>query len=427
MTGSLKWKRPDVCAVQTKGRFISIDFLLSAPLLLLIFVLPVLSQEWNQIVPQNSPDARYGHGMVQQPDGTVMLVGGKNSAGDYFNDTYTFKNGSWNQIEPESDKPEPRYGHSIVQLSDGRFVLFGGENDEGDLLNDLVTFTDNNYIPEIPANNPPPARRNHASFTHEDYLYIVGGVGATGVMNDLWRYNLHTQTWERLQDCLGPLEGAAVAKHGDKAYVLSYWEVDFYYNIAEDQWTTIPRTVPHPCARKFAAVTQTDQCAYVMSGSGSILNDTWKFDFTTESWMQEMDMPLAVTKSAAAIYGNQVIVFGGLKEDSSTSGETFLYSPPGTGIDNEEVFPITFDLYQNYPNPFNPVTTIFYTLSANTSVSVNIYDMNGKLVKSPVDHEYQQSGHYSLNINASELCSGLYIYCLQTPYAMSAKKMLIEK
>ena len=38
-------------------------------------------------------------------------------------------------------------------------------------------------------------------------------------------------------------------------------------------------------------------------------------------------------------------------------------------------------IYKNYPNPFNPTTTLNYELSTDSKVKINIYDMNGRLVR----------------------------------------------
>lgn len=89
--------------------------------------------------------------------------------------------------------------------------------------------------------------------------------------------------------------------------------------------------------------------------------------------------------------------------------------------------PSRFVLEQNYPNPFNPETTIFYTLPINTDVTLGVYDMNGKLVKTLIDHRPQQAGRHAVPVDGSELSSGVYIYCLQTPGTVSAKKMLLVK
>jgi len=98
-----------------------------------------------------------------------------------------------------------------------------------------------------------------------------------------------------------------------------------------------------------------------------------------------------------------------------------------TGVKSESEKPAGFLLDQNYPNPFNPVTTIYYTLSDNTDISLNIYDMGGKRVKTLVDQQHQQAGHHTVQLDASDLSSGVYVYCLETPEAVSAKKMLLVK
>ena len=47
--------------------------------------------------------------------------------------------------------------------------------------------------------------------------------------------------------------------------------------------------------------------------------------------------------------------------------------------------PDSYSLHQNYPNPFNPSTQIRYGLKENTYVSINIYNIMGKHIKSFVN------------------------------------------
>ncbi len=104
-----------------------------------------------------------------------------------------------------------------------------------------------------------------------------------------------------------------------------------------------------------------------------------------------------------------------------TVGEngTELYSVDGgaTWISKEtdklaSVINNDIKLLQNYPNPFNPSTMINYELPFNASVSVKIYDMLGKEVRTLVNG-YQNSGTYSVSFNASNLSSGIYFYVLR--------------
>lgn len=69
-------------------------------------------------------------------------------------------------------------------------------------------------------------------------------------------------------------------------------------------------------------------------------------------------------------------------------------------------------LNQNYPNPFNPSTVISYSLNDNSTVSIKVFDMTGREVRTLVN-SYQGAGTYSVNFNASNLASGIYFYVLR--------------
>ena len=81
---------------------------------------------------------------------------------------------------------------------------------------------------------------------------------------------------------------------------------------------------------------------------------------------------------------------------------------------------------QNYPNPFNPSTKINYELQIANYVTLNIYDINGKLVKELVN-EKQSAGSYSIDFDGSGLPSGTYIYRLQAGDFSETKKMVLLK
>ena len=81
-------------------------------------------------------------------------------------------------------------------------------------------------------------------------------------------------------------------------------------------------------------------------------------------------------------------------------------------------------LDQNYPNPFNPTTTINFQLSQNGYVTLRVYDILGKEVATLVN-EQKNHGRYSVNFNASNLASGVYIYQLRVNEYASTKKMLL--
>ncbi|NIR53013.1 T9SS type A sorting domain-containing protein, partial [candidate division KSB1 bacterium] len=57
--------------------------------------------------------------------------------------------------------------------------------------------------------------------------------------------------------------------------------------------------------------------------------------------------------------------------------------------------PATVVLLENYPNPFNPETTIQYTVPRSGRVRLNIYNIQGQVIRTPVDAE-RASGAYQI-------------------------------
>lgn len=91
-----------------------------------------------------------------------------------------------------------------------------------------------------------------------------------------------------------------------------------------------------------------------------------------------------------------------------------------------EVMPASFGLDQNFPNPFNPSTKISYSLASDTKVTLKIYDILGAEVLTLVN-ETQKAGAHTVQFNAANLPSGVYIYRLQADNFSAAKKLVLLK
>ena len=90
--------------------------------------------------------------------------------------------------------------------------------------------------------------------------------------------------------------------------------------------------------------------------------------------------------------------------------------------------PGEFHLYQNYPNPFNPETTIRYAIPSRSYVSLEVYNLLGKMVAVLVDGE-QQEGVHSTTFSSEDfkLSSGVYFYRLESGIYSSTRKLLVVK
>lgn len=92
----------------------------------------------------------------------------------------------------------------------------------------------------------------------------------------------------------------------------------------------------------------------------------------------------------------------------------------------DETVPADYQLSQNYPNPFNPATMIKFGIPEAGFVMINIYNILGEKVMVAVN-EYKNAGTYSVDIDGSNLPSGMYIYSLTTGSTNITKKMMLLK
>ena len=96
-----------------------------------------------------------------------------------------------------------------------------------------------------------------------------------------------------------------------------------------------------------------------------------------------------------------------------------------------DLIPEVFALHQNYPNPFNPVTQIRYDLPEDSDVSITIYDLMGRNIKTLLNKK-ESAGFRSIswdatNQNGEAVSAGMYIYLIQAGTFRETKKMILLK
>ena len=88
--------------------------------------------------------------------------------------------------------------------------------------------------------------------------------------------------------------------------------------------------------------------------------------------------------------------------------------------------PSSFSISQNYPNPFNPTTKIDYELPNDAVVSITLFDLSGKEVSKLVN-EAMTAGYHTVQVNGSNLSSGVYFYNITAGSFVQTKKMTLIK
>ncbi|TSA26392.1 MAG: tandem-95 repeat protein [Ignavibacteriales bacterium] len=97
-----------------------------------------------------------------------------------------------------------------------------------------------------------------------------------------------------------------------------------------------------------------------------------------------------------------------------------------TGVQYSDAIPDTYKLLQNFPNPFNPTTNIVFGLPKESNVTLRVFNILGQEVATLVN-KVMPAGYHSVEFNASNLTSGLYIYRVEADNFVQVKKMLLMK
>lgn len=79
------------------------------------------------------------------------------------------------------------------------------------------------------------------------------------------------------------------------------------------------------------------------------------------------------------------------------------------------------------PNPFTQNTTITFRLRKETIVTLEVFDIGGRIIRSFEVSEPMKAGAYSYTFDASKLRSGVYLCRLNCEGKITMKKMVKEK
>jgi hypothetical protein len=113
--------------------------------------------------------------------------------------------------------------------------------------------------------------------------------------------------------------------------------------------------------------------------------------------------------------------------NASPTYQALIWFGVAVGVEKEDnLTPETFSLSQNYPNPFNPSTSIKFSIPEASNVVLKVYDILGSEVAVLVN-EKVEAGNYTVNFDASQFASGMYIYSIKAGEFTVSKKMMLLK
>jgi hypothetical protein len=141
---------------------------------------------------------------------------------------------------------------------------------------------------------------------------------------------------------------------------------------------------------------------------------------TSDSFYVDLDMT-----AGSWAYWVTAVDSAGNESDASETVSVLLAN------EEELAIPTVYALQQNYPNPFNPSTQIRYALPQQSMVTIAIYDMMGRKVRTLVSQSMSPGYHTTLwnatNDKGFAVSAGMYIYTIQAGSYHHMKKMVLLK
>lgn len=120
----------------------------------------------------------------------------------------------------------------------------------------------------------------------------------------------------------------------------------------------------------------------------------------------------------------------GIASNAAYTNEIGFWYQPGwilTGVpESGELVPSVFSLEQNQPNPFNPVTTLRFAVPEQSRVTIRLYNVTGREVRTIVNEDLDP-GYHTRTLSCTGLPSGVYFCRMEAGRFSETIKLMLLK
>jgi hypothetical protein len=122
---------------------------------------------------------------------------------------------------------------------------------------------------------------------------------------------------------------------------------------------------------------------------------------------------------------------GWIHRDGWYVDDVHVFADEPTGVD-DGALSIASPTVSNFPNPFNPRTTVQYGVPKPSSVSLRVYDVSGRLVRTLVDAGAHGAGRYDVGWDGADergvpVAGGVYFARLTVGEDTASTKLVLLK
>jgi len=228
---------------------------------------------------------------------------------------YSYNTNTWMNMSPTTSPGKREVGSMAYDSQSDSMVMFGGiinyDPDYTELVYTNETWTysynTNTWTAMSPATAPSPRSYAGSAYDSEsDRIILFGGERAEQSLNDeTWSYDFETDTWTEMSPPISPSRrfGSAMAYDEESDRIILFggrpWNPATYaamndtwaYDFNTDTWEFLD-TTPFPEARRAASMVYNNATDRMILFGGAdeeqnVLGDTWLFDYNSNNWTQQ--------------------------------------------------------------------------------------------------------------------------------------------
>ncbi|MBE0661083.1 MAG: T9SS type A sorting domain-containing protein [Bacteroidales bacterium] len=343
--------------------------------------------------------------------------------------------------------PNNDFGNSVFQTDDGGYVIIGSTVSFGAGFSDFWIIR-TNTVGDSLWSQTYGGIYNDIAFEAQatsDGGYIIAGYTQLQGFNDVnvWLLKLFSNgEIEWSQTYGGSLAGIAnsVQETADAGYIVTGGGPDLFL-IKTDMYGDTLWTKTFGGDRNDAgySVTETAEGDFLVCGTTSSFSADGDFDL----WLIKTDISgytlwtktygetgAEIGFSIIETFDGRITVCGFTSSFGAGKIDVWLLHLDANGqvgiADHLSTKPKGYRLGQNFPNPFSGETTIYYSIPTSGTVSLEVFDLSGKLITTLV-HEYKHAGSYSVRFENKQLPNGIYYYRLLSGNFNCAKQLILSR
>ena len=307
-------------------------------------------QEWRRIDSDETPPARSRHALCYLPSiKRFVLFGGRDSLGNFLDDTWVFKGKSWKKLSPGAH-PDARGSHAMATSGDGQnVVLFGGFSAAKGDLGDTWLFDGKKWVKAITPASPAARSLSRMATFKDKGVMLYGGYGPIypgaqqlGDLADTWLFDGVVWKQQNVEPNPGPRSDPRLVAdpQSGKVYLLGGSEAGqdktdmWVFDGAT--WAPVAARTPVCPANDLEMVRGSGDIAYVTiplseqqkvasSKFNAYLEDTWSLQ--GQKWVQIETPAEPKRRSFSAMAFDRkrgsMVLFGGTSADSVAMEDTW--------------------------------------------------------------------------------------------------------